>query len=118
VGQLADEPDGVGDQHRLAARELEPAGGGVEGGEQAVLDQHSGVGEPVEQRRLAGVGVADDRHLPALARLAGLALVVADRRDGAQVGLELVDRRTMRRRSTSSWVSPGPRRAPMPPPAG
>ena len=40
----------------------EAAGGGVERGEEAVLDQHAGVGEAVEQGRLAGVGVADDRH--------------------------------------------------------
>ena len=45
VGQLADEPDGVGEQHGLAAGQLEPAGGGVERGEQAVLDQHPGVGQ-------------------------------------------------------------------------
>ncbi len=38
-----------------------PAHGRVEGGEQRVLDQHAGAGEPVEQRRLAGVGVAGDR---------------------------------------------------------
>ena len=33
---------------------------GIEGGEELVLHQHRGVGEGVEQRRLAGVGVADD----------------------------------------------------------
>ena len=60
-GQLADEPDGVGEQHLLAAGQVEAAGGGVERGEEAVLDEHAGVGEPVEERRLAGVRVADDR---------------------------------------------------------
>ena len=39
--------------------EVEPTGGGVEGGEELVLDEHAGVGESVEQARLAGVGVAD-----------------------------------------------------------
>ena len=67
VGQLADEADGVGEQHRLAAGQVEAAGRGVERGEQAVLDEHAGVGEPVEQRRLAGVGVADDRDTSAQA---------------------------------------------------
>ena len=42
VGQLADEADGVGEQHGLAAGQLEPPGGGVEGGEEPVLDEHAG----------------------------------------------------------------------------
>ena len=40
----------------------QPPRGRIERGEQLVLDQHVAVGERVEQRRLAGVGVADDRH--------------------------------------------------------
>ena len=40
---------------------LRPAYGRVEGREQRVLDQHARAGEPVEQRGLAGVGVAGDR---------------------------------------------------------
>ena len=50
---------------RIAAR---PSGqrdrphGRVERGEEHVLGQHPGAGQPVEQRRLAGVGVADQRH--------------------------------------------------------
>ena len=59
-GSLRDEADGVGEQHGLAAGQLEPPGGGVEGGEEPVLDEHAGVGEPVEQGGLAGVRVADD----------------------------------------------------------
>ena len=70
----------------------EAAGGGVEGGEQPVLDEHAGVGEPVEQRRLAGVGVADDGDLLAPAAAARLALGVAGGAAmRAQLGLELVD---------------------------
>ena len=53
---------------------VEAAGGGVERGEQAVLDQHAGVGQAVEQRRLAGVRVADDHDLGELAPALGLAL--------------------------------------------
>ena len=41
---------------------LGPADGRVERGEQRVLDEHAGAGEPVEQRGLAGVGVAGDGH--------------------------------------------------------
>ena len=58
VGQLADEADRVGQEHGLAAGQREAAGGGVERGEEPVLDEHAGVGEPVEQRALAGVRVA------------------------------------------------------------
>ena len=63
VGQLADEADGVGDQHRLAAGQGQLAGPGVEGDEQPVLGRHPGVGQPVEEGRLAGVGVADQGQL-------------------------------------------------------
>ena len=49
VGQLADEADRVGHEHGLAAGQVEPAGGGVERGEEAVLHQHAGVGEAVEE---------------------------------------------------------------------
>ena len=91
VRQLADEADGVGEQHRLAAGQVEAAGRGVERGEQAVLDQHAGVGQAVEQRRLAGVGVPDDHDLgelaPPLRPPLGRAVAV----DLAQVALELVD---------------------------
>ena len=38
------------------------SGGRVQGGEQRVLDQHPGSGEPVQHTGLAGVGVADDGH--------------------------------------------------------
>ena len=119
VGQLADEPDGVGEQHGLATGQLEPAGGGVEGGEQPVLDQHAGAAQLVEQRGLAGVGVADDGHLagpaPACAACAGCR---GGRSMARRSASSLWIRRVMRRRSVSSWVSPGPRlptRAPPPP---
>ena len=91
VGQLADEADRVGEQHLLAAGQVEATGGGVEGGEQAVLDEHAGVGEPVEERRLAGVRVADDGDPLGAGPVLGLALRGAVLVDLAQLGLELVD---------------------------
>ena len=39
VGQAAHEADRVGQQHRLATGQPQPADGRVEGGEQAVLDE-------------------------------------------------------------------------------
>ena len=80
VRQAADEADGVGEQHRLAAGQREPPGRRVEGGEQPVLGEHAGVGEPVEQRRLAGVRVARrSRRWRDRCALAALALQVTGR---------------------------------------
>ena len=50
-----------------------------------------GVGEGVEQRRLAGVGVADDRHRGEPAALALLALQVAGALELLEVVVELAD---------------------------
>ena len=61
VGQLGDEPDGVGEGGGPPTGQVEAPGRGVEGREQLVLDQDPGAGEAVEQGRLAGVGVADQR---------------------------------------------------------
>ncbi len=61
VGQLADEADRVRQQVGAAA---EPQGARrrVERVEQPVADAHVGARERVQQRRLAGVGVAHQRH--------------------------------------------------------
>ena len=88
VGQLAHEPDRVRQQHRLPAGQRQAPGPRVEGGEQPVLDQHAGVGQPVEQGGLAGVGVADQRHGGQAAAPAGLALQAALLGQAAQVALE------------------------------
>ena len=92
VRQALHEPDGVGDEHDLAAGQPQPAGGGVERGEQAVLDEHVGVGEAVEQRRLPRVRVADERDGGQRAAAAGLALRVAVLGQAVEVALELATR--------------------------
>ena len=61
VGQVPDEADGVGERVLAPVGGLGPAHRRIQGGEQRVLDQHVGAGQPVEQRRLAGVGVAGER---------------------------------------------------------
>ena len=74
VRQAGDEADGIGDDRRPSAGQLQPPQGGVEGGEQHVLRHHRGAGKAVEQGRLAGVGVAhqgDGRERHAAARAAG-----------------------------------------------
>ena len=50
VRQVADETDRVGDQHWLATWQRQSSSRGVERREQTVFDQHSGVGEVVQQR--------------------------------------------------------------------
>ncbi|OBJ74245.1 hypothetical protein A5643_01760 [Mycobacterium sp. 1274756.6] len=97
-GQVADEPDGVGDDERALfglGVEVAAPGGRVQGGEQRVLHQHPGPGQRVEQARLAGVGVADDRDRGHVAVDAAAALGVADllhRLDvAAQFGHPLAD---------------------------
>ena len=60
--QVGDESDGVR-QHRLAAmRQAQRAQGRIERRKQHVGGLHVGARQPVEQRRLAGIGVADQRH--------------------------------------------------------
>ena len=76
--QVPDESDGVGEHHRPAVIELAAAGGGIQGGEQSVLHQHSCPGQGVEETGLAGVGVADDRDRRHLAVQPPAALGVAD----------------------------------------
>ena len=91
VRQPADESHRVRQQHRLAAGEPEPASRGIERREQLVLDEHTGVGEPVEERGLAGVGVADERDRGQVAAASSLALRVARRAELAQVAFETLD---------------------------
>ena len=71
---------------------LQPSGGGVEGREQAVLDEDAGVGQPVQQGRLAGVRVADDGDATQAAIGGGpCAGSPGAGPDVAQLALELVD---------------------------
>ncbi len=62
VGQPADESDGVREEHGLTTGQGQPPGGRVEGGEETVLGEDTGVSERVEQGRLSHVRVADDGH--------------------------------------------------------
>ena len=86
--QLLDEADRVADQDARLGLRLQRAHGGVERGEELVGDQHVAAGQRAHQRRLAGVGVADERDrrlrgAPAAARGG----VLLDRRElAAQLG--------------------------------
>ncbi len=59
--QVAHETDGIG-EHHAAAGQLDPAHGRVKRGEQLVGGVGIRTGQRIEQRRLAGIGVADQRH--------------------------------------------------------
>ncbi len=74
VRQLAHESHRVRQQHRLAAGQRQAPGSGIEGREQPILDQDAGVGQLVEQRGLARVGVADQGDGGQPAPTPGLAL--------------------------------------------
>ena len=91
VRQLLDESHRVGQEHGLAAGEVQTARGGVERREQPVLDEDPGVGQSVQQGGLAGVRVADDGDVAEGGTSTALALGVAMIGDVAQLGLELVD---------------------------
>ena len=85
--QLADEADGVGHQEG-AAVQLERAGRRVQRVEEPVADADLGAGERVEQRRLAGVGVARQRDGRQVRALALGALGRAGRLDLLEPALE------------------------------
>ena len=117
VRQLAHEPDRVRDRRGAAARQAEAPDRRVERREELVRHDDVGVRQRVHERRLAGVRVAGDRDLRDAGALAARAL---RRRAGARgpsgpCAAWLI-RRRMCWRSVSSFVSPPPIRAPMPPP--
>src|SRR5207245_8164400 len=101
--QLADEADGVGQDERPPARALDEPCGRIEGDEELVGGAEPRAREVVEQRRLAGVGVADEgddgharaspaRALQATVRLHAFQLALEllhAPADHAAVGLEL-----------------------------
>ena len=60
--QIGDEAHRVGQDDAPAARQPELAHGRIERLEHLVLGGHGRAGQAVEERRLAGVGVADDGH--------------------------------------------------------
>ena len=77
VRQVADEAHRVRQQNLAAAGQLDGAQLGVERGEHPRRLQDLRAGQPVEERALAGVGVAHQRHRGHRHRLAPLALLLA-----------------------------------------
>ena len=68
-GRSLMKPDGVGQDRAPRRRQPQPAHRRIERGEQLVARRHIGAGQRIEQRGLAGIGVADqrdhrERHAP------------------------------------------------------
>ena len=59
--QIGDEADRIGENDARAVRQIERAQGRIERREQHIGFEHAGARQPVEQRRFAGIGVADQR---------------------------------------------------------
>ena len=91
VRQLVDEADGVGERGLAALGQAQPARRGVQRREQHVRLQDAGVRQRVEQRGLAGVGVADERHAEDAALRARTPLELALARDALELALEHAD---------------------------
>ena len=83
--------DGVGEQQRLLVRQRDLSRGGIERGEKLVLDENVGAGEPAQERRLADIGVADDRCVRHRCALAVFPLGGASATHRFQFALEPVD---------------------------
>lgn len=60
VGEAPYETDGVGEEKRLVVRQLDAAGGSVEGGEEFVFGEYVAACEVVEKGAFTCVGVTDD----------------------------------------------------------
>ena len=102
LGQIADESNGIGDDHLPTAWESATGGWSYERLEYPVFCRHMAIGQHIEQSGFAGVGIADQRHdrncmfLPestSLILLPGkrgaLALKVRDPTDKPAVGFQL-----------------------------
>ena len=62
-GQVADKPDGVGEDDLAAVGKRGTASGGVQRGKECVLHQHAGAGHGVDERGLSSIGVAGNGYL-------------------------------------------------------
>ena len=89
--QIGDEADRVGQDRRAAMGQFDKAHGRIERGEQHVGRHHLGAGQPIEQGRFPGVGVADQRDNGIGDGVAARALQGAPALDGLQILLDTDD---------------------------
>ena len=91
--QLLDEADGVGQEDFLLLGQHEVARRRVERREELVLGEDLGAREPIQQRRLARIGVADEGDERDARELAAPAVQVAVLLHGVDLRFEVVDAR-------------------------
>ena len=91
VRQVAHEPDRVGEQREPRIRQLQPAHGRIERREQLIGGVRARAGQAIEQRRLAGVRVADQRDGRNLRALALAARRLALRDDFVEARVQRLD---------------------------
>ena len=91
--QLLDEADGVGQEDFLLLGQHEVARRRVERREELVLGEDLGAREPIQQRRLARIGVADEGDERDARELAAPAVQVAVLLHGVDLCFEVVDAR-------------------------
>src|SRR5262245_24970045 len=89
--QIRDEADRVRQDDAGAMRQVDGAQGRIERGEQHVGGQHLGPRHAVEQGRLAGIGVADQRHDRVRHALAALPVELARALDAFELALDARD---------------------------
>ena len=58
--QIADEADGIGQNHARLMRQEKPARSGIQSSEQLVFRQYVCFGQAVEQAGFSGIGIADN----------------------------------------------------------
>ena len=91
VGQIANEADCIRQQNLAPAWQFDGAELRVECGEHARGRKHLGAGDRVEERALAGVGVANQSNGRYGDSFAALALLAADAADGVERALEVIN---------------------------
>ncbi len=89
--QIANESHSVRQQNLSPRRQRHAAQCGIEGGKHASALQHTGLGERIEQRRLSGIGVADQRDRRDGHGFAPLPLLAANPADILQLLLHVPD---------------------------
>ena len=89
--QVRDESDGVGQDDAIAMRQVDGAQGRIERREQHVGGQHRRFGQPVEQCRLAGIGVTDQRDNRIRHALAAFAMQAACALDAFEIEFDARD---------------------------
>src|SRR5580658_2178726 len=89
--KVSDESHSVRQNYLALGGQLDVPHCGIESGEHASAFQNASFGQRVEERRLAGVGIADERHGCDRRGFPALALLSANAADILQLLLDMSD---------------------------